>query len=106
LAASTSPVTWCGQFASDDASLTLGWQWAAAAYSSTSAFVPFDPSNPSDLSYINVKPVDDNKASQYQNSDHAGTPENTSILKFVIGGARGGGGGNYTGGYSGSGNVK
>ena len=25
---------------------------------------------------LGVKPVDDNKASQYQNSDHAGTPEN------------------------------
>jgi hypothetical protein len=36
--------------------------------------------------------------------DHAGTPGN--FLKFVIGGARGGGGGNYTGGYSGSGNLK
>jgi hypothetical protein len=31
-----------------------------------------------------------------KNSDHAATPEN--YLQFVIGGARGGGGGNYTDG--------
>jgi hypothetical protein len=105
LAASTSPVTWCGQFDSDDASLQLGWQWAAAVYSSNSTFVYFDPNNPTDLNYIGVKAVDDNKADvNYKNSDHAGTPENE--LNFVIGGARGGGGGNYTGGYSGSGNLK
>ena len=49
--------------------------------------------------------MDDNKADiNYKNSDHAGTPEND--LKFVIGGARGGGGNNFTGGYIGSGNLK
>jgi hypothetical protein len=49
---------------------------------------------------VGVKPVDDNKASQYQNSDHAGTPEN--FKQYVIGGAGGGGGSNYTGGNSGT----
>ena len=43
--------------------------------------------------------MDDNKASQYKNADHAGTLEN--FKSFVIGGARGGGGSNYTGSYSG-----
>jgi hypothetical protein len=38
-----------------------------------------------------------------KNSDHAGTPEN--FKPFVIGGARGGGGSNYTGLYSGTGKV-
>src|SRR5438876_11122063 len=45
-----------------------------------------------------VKPVDDTKASQYKNSDHAGTPEN--LKTFVTGGARGGGGSNFTGSLS------
>ena len=45
-----------------------------------------------------MKPVDDNQASVYQNSDHAGTPEN--FKSFVTGGARGGGGSNFTGSYS------
>jgi hypothetical protein len=44
--------------------------------------------------------VDDKNASQYNNSDQAGTPEN--FKQFVIGGARGGGGSNYTGSYSGT----
>jgi len=102
LAANTAPVTWCGHFASDSSTIALGWQWAAAVYTN---FVSFDPNNPSDLSGVGVKSVDDNKADvNYKNSDHAGTPE--KYLQFVIGGARGGGGGNYTGGYSGSGNLK
>jgi len=45
-----------------------------------------------------VKPVDDNQTSNYQNSDHAGTPE--SFKASVTGGATGGGGSNYTGSYS------
>src|ERR1700739_4212860 len=68
----------------------MQWQWAAASFSSFST----------DYSAIGVKPVDDNKASQYQNSDHAGTPE--SYEAYVVGGATGGGGSNYTGSYSGT----
>jgi hypothetical protein len=80
----------------------VGWQWAAAVYTS---LTHFDPNNPTDLNAVGVKAVDDNKADvNYKNSDHAGTPEN--YLNYVIGGARGGGGNNFTGGYSGSGNTK
>jgi hypothetical protein len=42
--------------------------------------------------------VDDPKLSRYQNSDHAGTPENDK--QNVTGGATGGGGSNYTGSLS------
>ncbi len=56
-----------------------------------------------DYNSLGVKPVDDNKASQNKNSDHAGTPEN--FKSFVIGGARGGGGSNFTGSYSGTGSC-
>jgi len=47
--------------------------------------------------------VDDNKKNPYLNSDHAGTPEN--FKPYVIHGATGDGGRNYTGSYGGSVNV-
>jgi hypothetical protein len=86
-----NPVTWSGRFTSDTAGLSFNWQWGAAVYTTFSA----------DGGALGVKPVDDNKASQYKNSDHAGTPE--SFKHFVVGGARGGGGSNFTGSYSGTG---
>jgi len=87
--------TWSGTFESTISGLTLQWQWAAATY------YPGFPTLPSGYNAIGVKPTDDNKASQYQNSDHAGTPENETGLKDG-GGATGGGGSNYTGSYSGT----
>jgi hypothetical protein len=74
----------------DTPGVSLQWQWAAAAYTS------FNSNN----NALGVKPVDDNKASVYKNSDHAGTPEN--FKSKVTGGATGGGGSNYTGSYSGT----
>jgi hypothetical protein len=82
-------VTWSGKIISDTPGVAVQWQWAAAVYSS------FD-----DLTLVGVKPVDDNKASVYKNSDHAGTPE--SVRQFLVSGARGGGGSNFTGSYSGT----
>jgi hypothetical protein len=86
------PVTWQGTFFSLTPGLEVQWQWAAAVYNN----VNFG----ADYTQLGVKPVDDNKASVYQNSDHAGTPENFEA--FVVGGARGGGGSNFTGSYSGT----
>ncbi len=85
-----NPVIWNGSFSSSTPGLTVQWQWGAAVYSSFNT----------DYSQLAVKPVDDNQASQYKNSDHAGTPE--TFKAFVIGGARGGGGSNWTGSYSGT----
>jgi hypothetical protein len=51
-----------------------------------------------------AKPVDDKVQNPYLNADHAGTPEN--FKSYVIGGATGGGGSNYTGGYSGTVSVR
>jgi len=89
-----NPVTWTADIYTDAAGAAAGvsltWQWAAAVYSSFG----------SDLSTIGAKPVDDNSASSFLNSDHAGTPE--SYTSFVLGGARGGGGSNFTGSYSGT----
>jgi hypothetical protein len=86
-------VTWSGVIIPDTAGVSVQWQWAAAVYTRFS----------SDNNAIGVKPVDDGKLSQYNNSDHAGTPEN--FKSNVIGGARGGGGSNYTGSYSGTASV-
>jgi len=83
-------VTWSGTISSDTPTASLQWQWAAAVYTSFGA----------DYNSDGVKPVDDNKASAYQNSDPAGTPE--TFKSNVIGGATGGGGSNYTGSLSGT----
>lgn len=88
-------VTWSGQFSTTtNSGVTVQWQWAAAVYTQFN----------SDLTALGVKPVDDNKASQYQNSDHAGTPEN--YKSYVIGGCTGGGGSNFSGSYSGTAQVQ
>ena len=83
-------VTWSGTITSDTPTASLQWQWGAAVYTSFG----------SDYNSDGVKPVDDNKASVYKNSDHAGTPEN--FKASVTGGATGGGGSNFTGSASGT----
>jgi hypothetical protein len=86
-------VAFTADFASYETGLTVNWQWAAAVYTS------FGTS----YNALGVKPVDDNSASEYKNSDHAGTPEN--FKSFVTGGAMGGGGSNFTGSYSATGSC-
>lgn len=81
-------LTWSANFTSTVSSLNVNWQYAAAVYTQFST----------DLSGVQVKTVDDNHADVYQNSDHAGTPEN--FKSYVVGGAMGGGGSNWTGSYS------
>jgi hypothetical protein len=84
------PVTWTADFSASKPGVDLNWQWAAAVYTSFGT----------DYNTLGIKPTDDPKADTYMNSDHAGTPE--AYLSFVLGGARGGGGSNYTGSYSGT----
>jgi hypothetical protein len=86
-------VTWTASFWSDTANTNLNWKWEAAVYNTFAA----DPNN------LNVKPVDNNKLSSYANNDHAGTPE--AMKTYVIAGATGGGGTNYTGNSSPGANV-
>jgi Carboxypeptidase regulatory-like domain len=87
-------VTWQGQFSST-AGLNVQWQWAAAVYTQFST----------NYNALDVKPVDDNHVSAYQNSDHAGTPEGGGFLPYVVGGATGGGGSNFTGSLSATASV-
>jgi len=83
-----NPVSWTATFYTNRSGVSLQWQWAAAVYTSFSA----------NYSALGVKPIDATSGSAYQNPDHAGTPEN--YKSYVIGGARGGGGLNWTGSYS------
>jgi hypothetical protein len=83
-----SSVIWRGNFTSDTPGVKVQWQWAAAAYTSFGT----------DDNTLGVKPADG-----FGGSDHAGTPEN--YKHFVTGGARGGGGSNFTGSYSGTGSI-
>ena len=80
-------IMWQGMFFSLSPGIDVRWKWAAAVYSQANFSA--------DYNALGVKPVDDNNASLYLNSDHAGTPEN--FKSFVVGGARGGGGSNFTG---------
>jgi hypothetical protein len=95
LSGGLNPVTWQANFSTNTpgVTVTVNWQWAAAVYTSFST----------DYTTVGVKPVDSNQLSVYQNSDHAGTPE--AFRSFVVGGARGGGGSNFTGSYSATGHV-
>jgi len=93
----SGPVTWQGSFSSSTSGLSVAWKWSAAVYSNFSL----------DYNVLGVKPTHTG-ACLYNNSDHAGTPEgvdpNSGLLfkSFVVGGARGGGGSNWTGSWSGT----
>jgi hypothetical protein len=91
-------VTWEGDFLTDTPGVRINWQWAAAVYDNTKAPAPFPSGFSVDYNPVAVKPVDDHKASVYQNADHAGTPEN--YKPYVIKGATGNGGANDTGDLS------
>jgi len=82
------PVTVCGTFASNVANIDIGWRWAAAAYAAFG----------SDATTLGVKPQDTDRDNSGTNRDLAGTPEN--YKQYMIPGARGKGGKNYTGSYS------
>src|SRR5579872_3975004 len=90
-------VVWQGTFSSTTAGITVGWKWGAAVYTRFST----------DYNALSVKPTH-SKSCLYQNSDHAGTPEGVDTASgrpfkdFVTGGARGGGGSNWTGSWSGT----
>jgi hypothetical protein len=96
LPGSAHPVTWSGTITVDTPGVSVNWQWAAANYPGAH-FSANDGA-------LGVKSVDDNKLDPlYQNSDHAGTPEN--FKQFVVGGGTGGGGSNFTGSYSSTASV-
>jgi len=86
-------VTWTGNFSATAAGISINWKWGAAVYTT----------NMTNYNSLGVKPTHTNACSYPNNSDHAGTPE--TVKQFVIGGARGGGGSNFTGSWSGTQSV-
>jgi hypothetical protein len=93
-------VTWSGVFDTTGApGMSIDWKWGAAVYSS----IATDPNA------LGVKAGHQTACGQ-RSGDHAGTPEgvnnrNQPWKQFVIGGARGGGGSNWTGSWSGTDTV-
>jgi hypothetical protein len=87
-----SNVTWSAKISIDKANITPMWKWAAAVYTSFGTH-----------SSIGVKPKDGKDRNLYNNNDNAGTPEN--YTSYVVAGAKGSGGTNYTGDYSSSSSV-
>ena len=80
-------VTWTANISIDKPGISIAWRWAAAAYTSFA-----------DNAGINVKPINGSTQNAYPNADRASTPEN--YKSFVVDGARGTGGTNYTGSFS------
>ncbi|MCX6620276.1 MAG: hypothetical protein NTY38_04225 [Acidobacteria bacterium] len=91
------PVTWAGTFGADTEGITVTWKWSAAVYTNFTT----------NYNLLGVKPTH-TQSCLYANSDHAGTPEGVDPLtgqaykSMVTGGARGGGGSNWTGSWSGT----
>jgi hypothetical protein len=90
------PVTWQGSFSADTQGILVDWKWGAAVYNVFSL----------DYNVLGIKPTH-TQTCLYSNSDHAGTPEGIDssgqpFKAFVTGGARGGGGSNWTGSWSGT----
>jgi hypothetical protein len=92
--AGINSVTWNGTFSTDTPGVHLSWKWGAAVYKCF----------PTDYNLLYVKPSHQN-ACNFNNGDHAGTPENQHFQQCVTGGARGGGGSNFTGSWSGTATV-
>jgi hypothetical protein len=93
-----NPVEWEGTFAvtTDTPGISIDWKWGAAVYSSFTT----------NYNALAIKPGH-KTACGMNNGDHAGTPEgvngnNQPWKQFVAGGARGGGGSNWTGSWSGT----
>jgi hypothetical protein len=92
-------VVWQGTLASDISGVTVGWKWGAAVYTTFST----------DYNALQILASHGNSCSP-GGGDHAGTPEGKtssglSYALFVVGGARAGGGSNFTGSWSGTQNT-
>ena len=89
-------MVWNGDFSSNVTGVSVQWKWGAAVYTHFTT----------DYNALNFMASHQN-ACGMNNSDHAGTPEGTDTSTgqpfkgFVIVGARGGGGSNFTGSWTG-----
>src|SRR5260370_7592400 len=81
-------VKWQLNLSTDAPGIGVKWMWAAAVY----------PTFSTNYNALGVKPVDGQTLSQYQNTDHAGCPEN--YKQYVTAGGTGTGGTNCVGLYT------
>ena len=88
-------VTWTANFSANVKGISINWKAGSAVYTANMTQPTYNA--------LGVKPTHTNSC-LYNNSDHAGTPENEK--KYLIGGAAGGGGSNYTGSWSSTASVK
>jgi len=84
--AAGAKATWSFTVLSQDPALSFPWQWSASAYTSW----------PADWNQALIRP--------YHDSHHAGTPLSSAVQTSLIQGPRGGGGSNFTGSWSATGN--
>ncbi len=96
-------VTWTADFTASVPALQMQWQWGAANYLSKDNKGHTFPMTAAGPDY-NAMMVDPGHnvitCAGYNNGDHAGTPENTTVQVLLTGGGSGGGGSNWTGGWS------
>jgi hypothetical protein len=95
----SGPVVWQGTIGSDTTGVSVSWKWGAAVYTTFST----------DYNALQILPAHGNACSPV-GGDYAGTPEGFAasgigFKRFVVGGARGGGGSNFTGSWSGTQNT-
>src|ERR1700693_6203307 len=88
-------IKWCASFTANKSGISVNWKAGTAVYIS-------DMTEPN-YNTLGVKPTHTN-ACLYNNSDHAATPENEK--KYLVAGAAGGGGSNYTGSWSSTSGLK
>lgn len=89
------PVTWTGTFGTDTPGVAMKWKWGAAVYTCIGT----------DYNAINILPAHHDSCIG-GGGNHAGTPQVEAIKACVVGGARGGGGSNWTGSWSGTASVE
>ncbi len=80
-------VKWTANISIDKVGISVAWRWGAAVYTTFA-----------DHSGLNIKSINGATQNPYANSDRASTPEN--FKAFVVSGAKGAGGTNYTGSFS------
>ncbi|MGZ5220636.1 MAG: T9SS type A sorting domain-containing protein, partial [Chitinophagaceae bacterium] len=84
-----SNVKWTADISINKTGITPAWKWGAAVYTSFGGHAG-----------LNIKPINGSTQNPYPNNDKAGTPEN--FKTSLVSGAKGSGGTNYTGNYSGT----
>ncbi|MEP7377851.1 MAG: DUF4082 domain-containing protein [Chitinophagaceae bacterium] len=84
---SITNVVWTASVSINKTGVSLARRWSAAVYTSFAANAG-----------VNVKPITSALQNPYLNADAAGTPEN--FKSFVVSGAKGNGGTNYTGTFT------